>query len=98
VHVVGARPGEKLEEELIGMDEPTEPTGHPSIARISPALPDAAELRNLVARLSTLAMELRDQDVRDALLRAAQLHGDGGEATGAGRRATTDIEPPAPGQ
>jgi FlaA1/EpsC-like NDP-sugar epimerase len=98
VHVVGARPGEKLEEELIGMDEPTEPTGHPSIARISPALPDAAELRNLVARLSTLAMELRDQDVRDALLRAAQLHGDGGEATGAARRATTDIEPPAPGQ
>lgn len=72
VQVTGVRPGEKLVEELIASDEPSEPTAHPSIARISPAIPDPDAVRDLVLRLETLANELRDQDVREVLLRGVR--------------------------
>ena len=67
VRVTGMRPGEKLVEELLGDDEPTEPTVHPAISRIAPPLPDVDDLRRLVGRLMRLAAELRDDDVRAAL-------------------------------
>jgi FlaA1/EpsC-like NDP-sugar epimerase len=71
VRVTGVRPGEKLEEELLAEDEPALPTGHPAIFRITPTLPSSAEVAATVARLRTLANELRDDDVRGALLPAA---------------------------
>ncbi|MGH9084637.1 MAG: polysaccharide biosynthesis protein [Acidimicrobiales bacterium] len=73
VKLVGVRPGEKLEEELVASDEPSEPTAHPSIARISPSLPGPDAVREVVLRLQTLVNELRDQDVRDVLLAAARV-------------------------
>jgi FlaA1/EpsC-like NDP-sugar epimerase len=74
VQVIGVRPGEKLEEELVADDEPTNPTAHPAISRVSPALPDRAGVRATVLRLQTLANELRDEDVRETLLTAARTH------------------------
>jgi FlaA1/EpsC-like NDP-sugar epimerase len=74
VQVVGVRPGEKLEEELIGHDEPTDPTEHPAISRVSPTIPDGAALHASIARLETLSDEHRDDDVRHALLQMASLH------------------------
>ena len=70
VKVVGVRPGEKLEEELVARDEPSQPTAHPAIAQISPAVPDPIWIRSEVTRLQTLVRELRDQDVREVLLGA----------------------------
>jgi FlaA1/EpsC-like NDP-sugar epimerase len=97
VQVVGVRPGEKLEEELVAADEPTDPTSHPSIARISPALPDPAAVRATVLRLQTLTNELRDQDVREVLLSAARSHA-GDERVGPEAAAVpgaTSVEPVA---
>ncbi len=74
VRVIGVRPGEKLEEELIAHDEPSHPTAHPAIARVSPALPHPATVQAAVLRLRTLTNELRDEDVREVLLRAAKVH------------------------
>jgi FlaA1/EpsC-like NDP-sugar epimerase len=80
VQVIGMRPGEKLEEELVASDEPADPTAHPSIARVSPALPDPEAVRSTVRRLQTMVHELRDQDVRDVLLSAAATHAGGATA------------------
>lgn len=91
VQVIGVRPGEKLEEELVASDEPSEPTAHPSIARISPALPHPDTVRDVVLRLQTLANELRDQDVRDVLLRAARSHAG---AVGDVPSVPSDVDPP----
>lgn len=70
VRVTGVRPGEKLAEELLNEDEPARPTVHESITRISPTLPAPEELRAAVIRLTTLAEEQRDDDVRAALFAA----------------------------
>jgi FlaA1/EpsC-like NDP-sugar epimerase len=71
VEVVGVRPGEKLEEELVAHDEPTSPTEHPAISRVSPTIADHAGLASSIVRLETLANELRDDDVRHLLLHTA---------------------------
>ncbi|MET0728082.1 MAG: nucleoside-diphosphate sugar epimerase/dehydratase [Acidimicrobiales bacterium] len=72
VRVTGVRPGEKLEEELLAGDEPATRTTHPAISRVEPTLPAPEEVAETVARLRTLANELRDDDVRSALFHAAQ--------------------------
>jgi FlaA1/EpsC-like NDP-sugar epimerase len=92
VQVTGVRPGEKLVEELVAFDEPSEPTAHPAIARISPALPDPASVRDLVIRLEMLANELRDQDVRDVLLRGVQTRA---VAVADAPSAPSDASPPS---
>ncbi len=74
VQVIGVRPGEKLQEELVANDEPTYPTAHPAISRVSPALPPRDAVRATVQRLQTLTNELRDEDVRHVLLDAARVH------------------------
>ena len=72
VRITGIRPGEKLEEELLAEDEPADPTVHPAIARIQPTLPPRDEVMTAALRLSTLAVELRDDDVRAALFQAVR--------------------------
>lgn len=71
VRVTGARPGEKLVEELLAEDEPAQPTIHPAVSRIAPLLPPPEALRTAVRKLTSLADEQRDDDVRTALFAAA---------------------------
>ena len=67
VRITGVRPGEKLEEELLAEGEPADPTEHPAISRIHPTLPARVSVEAMAQQLSTLALELRDEDVRTAL-------------------------------
>jgi FlaA1/EpsC-like NDP-sugar epimerase len=58
ISYIGMRPGEKLHEELIGIDEAREPTAHPQIYRISGANQvQQADVHQLLRRLAWLAEE-----------------------------------------
>jgi FlaA1/EpsC-like NDP-sugar epimerase len=66
IEVVGARPGEKLHEELWGEDETVTPTDHPKIMRVTCDRADGewldallAELRRLVEAGDTLELVSR---------------------------------------
>jgi FlaA1/EpsC-like NDP-sugar epimerase len=72
VRITGVRPGEKLEEELLADDEPADHTEHPAISRIRPTLPPRTAVEAMAQQLGTLALELRDEDVRTALFTAVQ--------------------------
>jgi FlaA1/EpsC-like NDP-sugar epimerase len=54
IEFVGARPGEKLHEELWGADEEVRPTSHPKIQRIKRASADAAVLERELEALEAL--------------------------------------------
>jgi FlaA1/EpsC-like NDP-sugar epimerase len=57
VEIVGARPGEKLHEELWGEGETVVPTSHPKIMRVSGPVIDAAWLDEELADLERLVEE-----------------------------------------
>ncbi len=76
IEIVGARPGEKLHEELWGEGETAVPTSHPKIMRVSGSIVDAewlqdelAELERLVRAGDTLEVVTR----LSAMMRAPQL-------------------------
>ena len=54
IDFVGARPGEKLHEELWGADEEVRPTSHPKIQRVTRAGADAARLERELEALEVL--------------------------------------------
>ena len=54
IDFVGARPGEKLHEELWGADEEVRPTSHPKIQRVTRAGADAARLERELESLEAL--------------------------------------------
>ena len=54
IDFVGARPGEKLHEELWGADEEVRPTSHPKIQRVTRAGADAALLERALESLEAL--------------------------------------------
>jgi FlaA1/EpsC-like NDP-sugar epimerase len=54
IEIVGARPGEKLHEELIGPNEAAAPTVHPKIMRVSGPVVDAAWLQEELTELERL--------------------------------------------
>jgi FlaA1/EpsC-like NDP-sugar epimerase len=54
IEIVGARPGEKLHEELIGPNEAAVPTVHPKIMRVSGPVVDAAWLQEELTELERL--------------------------------------------
>lgn len=58
IRITGVRPGEKLAEELMALDERESPTSHDSIRRVSTIAIDADELEPGVLRLAHLADEL----------------------------------------
>jgi FlaA1/EpsC-like NDP-sugar epimerase len=68
VRITGTRPGEKLSEELVALDEQEAPTGHPSINRVMTTLIPEAELEQGLRELTSLADDLLDDECA-ALLR-----------------------------
>jgi len=73
IRITGVRPGEKLAEELMALDERESPTMHPSIRRVSPIGIDAEELEQGVLRLAHLAVELEEQRCAELLQDLAGL-------------------------
>jgi FlaA1/EpsC-like NDP-sugar epimerase len=57
VEIVGARPGEKLHEELWGAGETAVPTVHPKIMRVSGPVVDAAWLQEELTELERLVAD-----------------------------------------
>jgi FlaA1/EpsC-like NDP-sugar epimerase len=54
VVIVGPRPGEKLEEDIVALDEVSLPSPHPSITVSRPPIPDPALLRRAIREMETL--------------------------------------------
>jgi FlaA1/EpsC-like NDP-sugar epimerase len=67
IRVTGARPGEKLTEELHTAEEVLLPTGHPSISKLYPVTPDHDTMDAALVTLSALASEGDDHATRDAV-------------------------------
>ena len=67
IRVTGIRPGEKLAEQLHTADEQEHLTAHPSIVRLTPVLPPAAQLATRLQQLAK-AVERRDNQATRAEL------------------------------
>jgi FlaA1/EpsC-like NDP-sugar epimerase len=76
LEIVGARPGEKLHEELWGAGELAEPTSHPKIMRVRGPVVDAAWLEEELGELERLVNEGETLEVvsrLSAMMRAPRL-------------------------
>ena len=63
ISIVGARPGEKLVEEIVDVAEEAVPSAHPSITVARPSAPDPGELRRAVREIEALAAEGRSEEL-----------------------------------
>jgi FlaA1/EpsC-like NDP-sugar epimerase len=83
IQVIGARPGEKLEEDIVDPDEKPLPTSHPGIVVSVPPVLDRASLNRAVRQLERLATTGRREElaegvkllVHDVALTTAQRSG-----------------------
>ncbi len=71
ISVVGARPGEKVVEDIVDAEEESLPSSHPSILVSRPAVPDRAALRGAIRELEVLAREGRSQELAERMKRLA---------------------------
>jgi len=67
IEITGVRPGEKLAEELIALDESESPTVHPSVCRVATVAIESELLEQGVLRLEKLAANLDATRCRDLL-------------------------------
>jgi FlaA1/EpsC-like NDP-sugar epimerase len=67
IEFIGARPGEKLEEELQDSDEKAHETSHPAITRLSPIEIDGERLERGIEELAHLGARGEEQSVRRLL-------------------------------
>ena len=67
IEFIGARPGEKLEEELQDSEEEAHETSHPAITRLSPIQVDGERLERGIDELAHLGSLGRDDSVRQLL-------------------------------
>jgi FlaA1/EpsC-like NDP-sugar epimerase len=67
IEITGARPGEKLVEELVALDEAQEETEHTSIHRVIPIPIGDERLEQGILRLDYLVRELADEDCQEQL-------------------------------
>ena len=72
IKVTGARPGEKLVEELTDSDEKAYPTIHPSIRRVEPLPTPSALLRAGLVELEAFTAGRRPQEVRALMFALAE--------------------------
>jgi len=63
IRIVGARPGEKIVEDLSDSDEEQIPSKHPSIVVSRPCVPNPAALRHALRELEALAREDRNEEL-----------------------------------
>jgi FlaA1/EpsC-like NDP-sugar epimerase len=70
IEIVGARPGEKLHEELWGEGESAMPTAHPKIMRVSGPIVDGGWLQDELAELEGL---VRDGETLEVVSRLATM-------------------------
>ena len=63
IAIVGVRPGEKLVEEILDVDEQPEESGHPGIIRTRPPLPDRTSLRRALKELELLAADSKREEL-----------------------------------
>lgn len=67
IEIVGARPGEKLIEDLVDPEEEPTPSGHPGIVISRPPVPDRPTLRRALRELEGLAEEGRRGDLAERM-------------------------------
>jgi FlaA1/EpsC-like NDP-sugar epimerase len=63
ISIIGARPGEKLLEDLVDSYEQPMPSTHPSIVVSRPSIPDPGILRAAIRELESLGREGHNQDL-----------------------------------
>ncbi len=71
IEIIGARPGEKLVEDLLDPDEHPEPSGHVGIMVSSPRIPDRAGLQRALRELGSLCDE--EPLLADRMMELAQV-------------------------
>lgn len=67
IEFVGARPGEKLVEDLLDPDEEDLPSLHPGITMSRPAVPDQLALRRAIRELETLVQIDASDELRERI-------------------------------
>jgi O-antigen biosynthesis protein WbqV len=65
IEVVGARPGEKLIEDVVDPEEVPMPSGHPGIVVARPPVPDMPTLRRALRELEALVHEGRREELAE---------------------------------
>lgn len=63
IEIIGSRPGEKLVEELVDVDDDVQPTNHPGIVLSRPPVPDRPTLRRSLRELEILVHEGRTDEL-----------------------------------
>ena len=74
IEITGVRPGEKLAEELIALEECESPTAHPSIRRVAPTPIDGDWLEQGVLQLDQLGERLEIKMCGTFLHEIAESH------------------------
>ncbi len=68
IAIVGVRPGEKLAEDMLDVDEERLPSAHPAIMVSRPSRPDQARLRWTLRRLEDLAAAGGSEDLAERMV------------------------------
>jgi FlaA1/EpsC-like NDP-sugar epimerase len=72
ISIVGARPGEKLVEDIADDSEEFVPSAHPSISVSRPTPPNPGQLRRSLRELETLALHGQAEELSDRMKALAQ--------------------------
>ncbi len=80
IRVIGARPGEKLHEELVGEGELAEPSTHPKILRVTRAPAEPEWLEDVLSRLERLVEAGETLELVGELTRVSRVPSAGAQA------------------